>query len=209
MLRGGTGHVAEQFELLAAVNGGQFSGKSLFVIVGAPGVWRKVPNPGVTDATDRGIVTANFGSAKIHLMYDAAINAELAQAGFTHAAVVNCPPEFAAVIDRAKELAASPPATLLTAAGDDLGGGSGGPASPHKRRGRPKATGTAAAPAYTMPLTEADGSPREGSIIAPVAIDHMTTPPPQSVAREAPAAVESAAGPPPATGFEQVNEMEI
>ena len=199
--------MAEQFELIAAVNGGPFSGKALFVIVGAPGVWRKMANPGVTDATDRGIVVAHFGGANLHLMWDVAINAELAQAGFSHPAAADCPDELFKVIEVAKKLAAEPPATLLTAVVDGVAGTANAPPTSPARRGRkPKAAG-----GYTMPMTEPDGSPREGSLIAPVAIDHMTTPPPQSAAGASvpattPGQLDTAA---PVTGFVQVNEMEI
>lgn len=186
-------------------------GKALYVIVGAPGVWRKVANPGVTDATDRGIVVAHFGGAKLHLMWDAAINAELAQAGFSHPPAADCPDELFKVIDVTKKLAAEPPATLLTTVADGVAGTVASAPQPARRGRKPRATGTN----YTMPMTEPDGSPREGSIIAPVAIDHMTTPPPQSVPLVAQTMTASATTPgqlevpAPVTGFAQVNEMEI
>jgi len=153
VIRGGSGYVAAQFELVTAAAGGLFAGKALFCIDGEPGIWRKVADPKVSDPSDRGIIVANFGGGKIFLMFDAAVSAELEEAGVRWLAEVS--PEISAAITKAKELAASQSATLLTAAGEESPAEAAAPAP--RKRGRPS---------RAAPLPSMTG--REGSVVAPV-----------------------------------------
>ena len=210
MIRGGSGYVAAQFELVTAAAGGLFAGKALFCIDGAPGIWRKVGDPKVSDPSDRGIIIANFGGGKIFLMHDTAISAELAEAGLTW----NCEPdpEIDAAIAKAKELAAAQTTTLLTAAGVESEEAKPAAAEPARRRGRPaKAT---AAPSSPLPSMAG----REGSVVAPVVaelearpVNAPSEPAPVGTPPERP--TEAAATPAGQTagesGFANVDDLDI
>ena len=210
MIRGGSGYVAAQFELVTAAAGGLFAGKSLFCIDGEPGIWRKVADPKVSDPSDRGIVIANFGGGKIFLMFDAAVSAELAEAGFVSGDEAG--PEIETAIAKAKELAAAQTATLLTAAGAEGEEAKPATAEPARRRGRP-AKATAAPPA---PLPSMAG--REGSVVAPVVAELESRPvnaPPGPAPVGAPPERPTEAAATPAgqtageSGFASVDDLDI
>ena len=204
MIRGGSGYVAAQFELVTAAAGGLFAGKALFCIDGEPGIWRKVADPKVSDPSDRGIIVANFGGGKIFLMFDAAVSAELEEAGVRWLAEVS--PEISAAITKAKELAATQTTTLLTAAATEAESATPAPA---KRRGRP-------AKATAAPLPPIPGN--EGSVVAPVVaelearpMNTAAAPPPVGTPPERP--TEAAATPAGQTagesGFASVDDLDI
>jgi hypothetical protein len=198
MIRGGSGHMASQFELVTAAAGGLFAGKALFCIADAPGIWRKVADPKVSDPSDRGIVVAQFGGGKIFLMYDAGISAELAEAGVGWRCEDESdgrgPDDISAAIAKAKELAKSEAAGVLTGS---TGAATAPEAAPARRRGRPaRAQAPAALPSM---------SGVEGSIVAPIAAEHASP-------VVAPSPTPAPAPPPPEpapTGFSDVGELDI
>lgn len=183
MIRGYDGYTAQQFELLyGVVVRPHYSNKQLYIIDNAPGVWRQVADPKVSDPSDRGIVPAIFSGGKIFLVYDVALNAELDVAGLTWKAVAT--PAIVKAINIATDAATKNPITLPhTAAGDE-----GGDTDTPKRRRR----GADTPPLPTMPLTEPDGSPREGSIIAPIALAAMQPMLPRELPADAPPVPDTA-----------------
>lgn len=174
MIRGTAGHVAHQFETVAGIiTRPLYSNKNLYIIDGAPGVWRQVADPGVSDFAHLGIVAAAFGRGKIFLTYDVATNAELALAGFcSTVADAAVPPDLFDAIAKGKELAAKQPPTLLTAAtGTNNGATATAAGSPPvapkpRRRAAGSVVTSSTAPALAPIPPEADGSPAAGSLAA-------------------------------------------
>lgn len=167
MIRGTSGHVAHQLETVAGVIVRPlYSNKNLFVIDGAPGVWRQVADPKVSDPSELAIVYAAFGGGKISLTFDVLVNAEFELAGFARnvdAAAV--PPELSAAVVTAKRRAAENPPTLLTTAAEAAAESERAPepgAAP--RAPRKRAAGSVVTSTTLPSVTEPDGTPLPGSL---------------------------------------------
>lgn len=208
MIRGTTGHVAHQLETVAGIlTRPLYSNKNLFVVDGAPGVWRQVADPKVTDPSDRAIVYAAFGGGKISLTPDVLINAEFELAGFGRAVEGALAPELAAVMARARELAAANPPTLLTAAAVEAGDEAAAaaatagvrPADPAAApKPRKRAAGsviTSSSPEFQIRDEAGELAPTSAMMVPPAA------PPPPAVEHAPPESED--------TGFAPVGDLEI
>lgn len=211
MIRGASGLIAHQLETVAGViTRPLYSNKNLFVVDGAPGVWRQVANPNVSDPSDKGIVYAAFGGGKISLTFDVLVNAELDLAGFARVVdPATVPGELSAIIGgaitTAKRLAAESPPTLLTTAAEEAAEAGRAPATDTAPRApRRRAAGSAITGGTLPSVTQADGTPLPGSLAAEgLGADTVLTPAPS------PSAPAGDVPPPEETGFAPAGELEI